>query len=123
MKTKLAATGILLAVVLTCLVGFSALAQNASPAAPVGPGNTDTTKKMLANALTPETRQTLQQAMDSVDPTTLLIPGTALTLGPGEAAELDGAKADRIAFASLPAPVRNALSGDAHHALSGSAGP
>ena len=115
-----------------CLIGLSLHAQDAAPTT-VTPGQTQKigpapapgsttaapTKKMLDDALAPQTRQTLQQAMDSIDPATLAVPVTKLSIGPGEAAELDGKKINPIAFSALPAPVKDALSGGARNTLSG----
>ena len=84
-------------------------AGSISPAQGVAPaGGSVVTKNILAGALTPQTRQTLQEAMDSdsaADPGN----GREVTLGPGEAAQLDGTTADKVAFGSLPPAVRTAL--------------
>jgi hypothetical protein len=129
MKSKLRPLSTLSVLTAICLAGVSAVAQSAAPTTPVGPGQTKSlgaapngaapSQKMLNDALTPQTRQTLQQAMDSVDPATLAVPATKLSIGPGEAAELDGKKISPIAYSALPAPVRSALSGDARNTLSG----
>jgi hypothetical protein len=133
MKHQLAMGGVLLVAALTCFAGLSALAQNANPTTPLGPGNTGTlgpgqgappapSQKMLDSALTPETKQTLQDAMNSVNPATMVPAVNALDLGPGEAAEMDGTKASRIAFAQLPNSLRAALGGGTHRALTDSTG-
>jgi hypothetical protein len=106
MKARIATTGLAMIFVLASPIGFAA-------PIPVAPS-----KKMLNDALNPQTRQTLQQAMDSVDPASLVVPETSLTLGPGEAAEIDGTQASKIAFAKLPALVRSALSTGARRVLS-----
>jgi len=66
--------------VFSCAFALSALAQNSSPVSQVGPGSTASItpargvvpapantpqKHILDAALTPKTRQTLQEAMDS----------------------------------------------------------
>jgi hypothetical protein len=93
--------------VITSLAGFSAPAQTAAPAPAIGPATTGVSKTILAKALTPETRQTLQEAMDSYDP--LPASGPMVMIGPGEGAELDGAKVSRVPYDSLPAPLKAAL--------------
>jgi len=73
---------ILLAAVFSCMFALSALAQNSSPVTQVGPGATAATTtpakaigpapanskqhQILTGALSPQTRQTLQEAMNSV---------------------------------------------------------
>ena len=89
-------------------------AGSISPAQGVtGAGAGGATKKMLDNALTPQTRQTLQDAMNSVGPDA----AGAITVGPGEAAQLDGAGATKVDFDTLPDSVKNALGAAAHDAL------
>lgn len=91
-------------------------AGSISPAQGVASSGSATTKKMLAGALTPKTRQTLQEAMDSEmggDSST----GREITLGPGEAAQMDGTSAAKVAFDSLPSPVKNALRSATHDTL------
>jgi len=54
--------------VFPCIFAFSALAQNASPVSTpaIGPAPANTPQHhILTTALSPETRQTLQEAMDS----------------------------------------------------------
>ena len=83
MKTFLTRTlwgEILLAGVFSCLFALSALAQNASPASQIGPGSAASVSpakgigpapvntkqhQILTGALSLQTRQTLQEAMDS----------------------------------------------------------
>jgi len=134
-RNHLAAGGIVLAVAWALLAGLSALAQNnTAPAAPIGPGNTGTigpaqgapaapTKKMLDNALSPETRNTLQDAINSVDPAAVALTANQLDLGPGEGAELDGTTVTRVDFAHLPARLRAALGGKTSGTLTDSTGP
>jgi len=132
---KLVSGGFLLAGALIVGLEISALAQNTSQ---IGPGNTgsispaqgvsgganDPSGKKLNSALTPETRQTLQEAMDSVDPATLVDSGSSreVTLGPGEGAEIDGTGINRVAFDRLPGLLKNAMSNGTLNNLNGNLG-
>ena len=103
----------------------------ASPAGQIGPGNTgsispaqgvngapaDAPHQALNAALTPQTRQTLLDAMNSVD-----AGPSEVTIGPGEAAELDGTNVDKIDFAKLPDQVKRALGGTVQATLHTGAG-
>ncbi len=107
-----------LVAVLVLMNSSSVLAQAAAPAsAVVTKPTTGPSQKMLDHALTPETRQTLQEAMDSVDTTTPPAPTSdkQAMVGPGEALVMDGTKVTRIPYASLPDPVKKALSTDFPH--------
>jgi hypothetical protein len=58
---------ILLAGAFSCLFTLTALAQNAVSTPGIGPAPVNTKQhKILTGALSPATRQTLQEAMDSV---------------------------------------------------------
>ena len=94
-----------------------------SPAQGVSGTTGDAAHKKLDGALTPKTRQTLQEAMDSAasTPSAKSSTDSAVTIGPGEGAQMDGSKVDKVALKSLPAPVKNALDGDTHKTLSGGA--
>jgi hypothetical protein len=86
---------IFLTTAFSCLFALSALAQNSSPVTQVGPGATASTTtpakgigpapanskqhQILTSALSPKTRQTLQQAMNSV--------ATAITAPPAPPAK------------------------------------
>jgi hypothetical protein len=126
---------ILLALALSSWVGLlTSPAQTSSATSQIGPGNSGSIshvvgpatggqpKKMLDGALTPETRQTLQEAMNSSGPDTSSKSTSSheVTIGPGEGAKLDGAKAEKVSYSSLPAPVRNALGNGVQHNLDGS---
>jgi len=67
---------ILLTAAFSCLFALSALAQNANPAAPgIGPAPANTKQhQILDGALSPKTRQTLQEAMNSVSTTNTTHP-------------------------------------------------
>ena len=59
---------LLAVVVFSCLFALSALAQNATPAPAIGPAPANTKQHQILNgALSPETRQTLLEAMNSTD--------------------------------------------------------
>ena len=115
MSIRFAATAFLVTVMAIALVEFSARAQSPAPSSG---GTTDPSKAILANALSPQTRQILQEAIDEADAST----SSTLDIGPGEGAELDGTKADRVDFAALPGPLRDALGGGTRQTLSNGAG-
>jgi len=134
-RSNHAAGGVVLAVAWALLAGLSVLAQNnPAPATPIGPGNTGTigpapgapaapTKQLLDDALSPQTRNTLQDAINSVDSAAVVVTDKQLDIGPGEGAELDGTKVVRVDFASLPARLRIALGGKTNGTLTNSTGP
>jgi hypothetical protein len=74
-------------------------------------------KRILDHALTPQTRQTLQEAMDSESSKPGRAARNEVSLGPGEAAQLKGRTATKIDYGSLPKPVQGALGGTVHHTL------
>ena len=110
----------------------------AHPAGQVGPGSTasigpaqgvrgavvDAPHQVLNSALTPETRQTLQEAMNSYGSAAADNSGAAgeVILGPGEAAQLDGTTVGRIAFDTLPDRVKGALGAPVRESLNNSQG-
>ncbi len=115
MKRSLVWSGVLFVAIL--IGALSAWAQSTTT---VGPGDTQNvnpsqgkpapaTQKQLDNALTPETRQTLQQAMEAMDPSTNNSAATTMELGPNEGAVIDGHQVTRIEYARLPARLRAAL--------------
>jgi len=127
-------TCILIAAASGLLVISIAQGQTPAPASPmgqIGPGSTgsispaqgvngapvDAPHQALNAALTPETRQTLLDAMNSVD-----AGPSEITVGPGEAAELDGTTAAKIDFAKLPDQVKRALGGAVQETLYTGAG-
>jgi hypothetical protein len=109
---------------------FIATSARAQTAGQIGPGTsgsidssqgvaaakTGDTKRILANALTPQTRQTLKEAMES-EPGTSSAPSSQVFLGPGEAAQIKDKTATKIDYASLPKPVKGALGGPVHQTL------
>jgi hypothetical protein len=67
--TRPARGEVLLTGAFSCLFALSALAQNASPATSqsIGPAPANSKQhQILSSALSPQTRQTLQEAMNSV---------------------------------------------------------
>lgn len=74
-------------------------------------------KRILDHALTPQTRQTLQAAMDSESSKPGRAARNEVSLGPGEAAQLKDKTATKIDYGSLPKPVKGALGGTVHHTL------
>jgi hypothetical protein len=74
-------------------------------------------KRILDHALTPQTRQTLQEAMNSEPSGSTKASPREVSLGPGEAAQLKGRTATKIDYGSLPKPVQGALGGAVHHTL------
>lgn len=122
---KLMGGELLVGSVFVCLFAVSALAQSApssgqipagssgsiSPSQGIGPANTEVSNKILGSALSPDTRQTLQEAMDADDAATSgsAVSGTALELGTGEAAVIDGTTVKRIPYDSVPEPLKKAL--------------
>jgi hypothetical protein len=87
----------------------------------VGPATGGQPKKMLDQALTPQTRRTLQEAMNSA-PSEGTKPNREVTLGPGEGAKLSGSNAEKVPYKTLPAPVKKALGGGVKDNLGGSQG-
>jgi hypothetical protein len=64
--TNTTAAKLLLIAALACAFAMSAMAQDAKPPSNIGPAPANSKQhKILTGALSPETRQTLQQAMDS----------------------------------------------------------
>jgi hypothetical protein len=76
-------------------------------------------KKALDDALTPETRQTLLDAMNSSTPTGKPAASHEIILGPGDAAKVGDSKAEKVSYKSLPAPVKNALANGVQGNLNG----
>jgi len=122
--------------------GLSAWAQTQSPntSGQIGPGTAGTISatqgvtptapdkphQVLSGALTKQTRQTLWEAMNSAtpgpEPASSSGIGSAVTIGPGEGAEMSGNAVDKIAFANLPATVKSALGGSVQGTLSSGSG-
>ena len=113
------------------LIGISALAQNSGTTGQIVPGATGSITPtqgvtptavkppphLMDDALSPQTRQTLQEAMNSVE-----APVVTMPVGPGEAVELDGTTISKVSFDNLPAAVKNALGTEPHGVLSSGAG-
>ena len=113
----------ILAGVLVFSIGFSAPAQTTAtqitpgttgsnaPAQGIGGPGTGVTKQALDSALSPETRQTLAEAMKSVDPTAMVASGPAnvLTVEAGEGAVLDETGVHLVSADSLPQKLKDAL--------------
>jgi len=137
---KLISNEALLAGLMAVGMGLSALAQSQGPttSGQIGPGTAGTISptqgvtpaapdkphQVLNSVLTPQTRQTLWEAMNSVAPVSAGNSGTGseVTIGPGEGAELSGTTIDKVAFESLPATVKGALGGSVQGKLSSGSG-
>ncbi len=105
----------LLLAALVFALGFTAYAQN------VVTKPTGESAVKLDEALSPQTRETLQKAMDSMDPTAApTSSATEASADANEALVLDGKTVEHIPFSSLPAPVKSALDGSVRQSLSDS---
>lgn len=116
----------------SCLLAVTTFAQNTVPAAQVVPGTAASISPqqgigaapantpqhdMLNGALSTDTRETLAEAMNA-DPSVADAPLGILVIGPGEAAQLDGAHSGKIAFDTAPDSLKKALGGDIQSSLS-----
>jgi hypothetical protein len=124
-----------LGVALAGFIGISALAQNSgttgqivpgatgsiSPSGGVNPKGSNPPAHVMANALSPQTRQTLQEAMNTVNTASTPML-TDMIVGPGEAVEMDGATIDQISFNSLPDVMKTALNFQIYAVLRNGAG-
>jgi hypothetical protein len=121
-----------LGVALAGFIGISALAQNSSTTGQIVPGATGSISPsqgvnakggkppphLMDDALSSQTRQSLLDAMTTVSPSI----ATSVTVGPGEAVELDGTTIDQVSFDSLPDAMKQALNAKTHGILSNGAG-
>lgn len=137
---KLVSSKVLRVLVFACSISLSAWAQSQSvnTAGQIGPGTAGTISpaqgvtsvapnkpaQVLNSALTPETRKTLWEAMNSVTPASASdsSEGSVVTIGPGEGAEISGTVIDKVAFEKLPAAVKGALGDNVQGALSNGSG-
>ena len=92
-------------------------AASISPAQGIGPAIANTPQHQAPDgALTSETRQTLQEAMNSMPADDSA--GSEVILGPNEGAEMDSTHVNKIDYASLPASIKDALGNAIHDTLS-----